>query len=100
MRWLEKPGTSLAACFRSHLPTHCPIQRFHFDPATFLLRQHDYTAEVFGAWAKAANQVLAHATWQGLPYPSKRRVTPRRRDGKARRFPVLVWIEVHEWRLV
>jgi hypothetical protein len=100
VRWLEKRGTTLAACFRSHLPTHCPLQFFHFDPATFLLKQHDYTAEVFGPWAKSAHVVLAHDSWQGVPYPCKRRVTPRHHSGRPWRWPVLVWIEVHDWRLV
>ena len=100
MPWREESWRTLEAFFPPHLPTHCEVQRFHFDHQTHLLRQHDYTAEVFGSWAKAAHRVLAHETWQGIPYPSKRRVTPRLRNGRPRRWPVLVWIEVHEWRLV
>jgi hypothetical protein len=99
VRWVEQPDTALAACFRSHLPTFCPIQVFHFDPSTGLLRQHDFTAEVFGPWAKAAGVVLAHDCSDGVPHPAQRRVMPCGRDGQPRRWPVLAWCQVHEWRL-
>ena len=98
--WTEASESTLEARFPPHLPTHSELQRFHFDPATGLLRQHDYTAEVFGGWAKAAHVVTEHGSWEGIPFPSKRRITPRRPDGRPRRGPVLVWIEVHSWRLL
>ena len=69
-------------------------------PRTGLLRQHDYTAEVFGGWAKAANVVLEHGERDGVLFASKRRVTPRRGDGRPRRWPLLVAIDVHDWQLV
>jgi hypothetical protein len=97
--WHEVQSGTLEAVFPRHLPTHCERQRFHIDMATGLLRQHDYTAEVFGNWAKAAHVVLEHETSGGVPFPSRRRVTPRRGDGTPRRLPVLVWIEVRGWRL-
>lgn len=100
IEWTEVSPTLLEGRFPPHLPTHCEVQPFHFDPATRLLRQHDYTAEVFGTWAKAAHVVLEHRTWQGIPFAARRRVTPRRPDGQPRQAPTLVWIEVHEWRLV
>jgi hypothetical protein len=90
----------MEATFGPGIPSHSAVQRFHFDPETGLLRQHDYTAEVFGGWAKAANVVLAHGEWDGVPYPSRRWVTPRKPDGKPRRFPLLVGIEISDWRLV
>lgn len=100
VRWVEQEETTLAACFRSHLPTFSPIQVFHFDPATALLRQHDYTAEVFGPWAKAASVVLAHqCSSDGVPHPAQRRVMPCGSNGHPRRWPVLAWCHVHEWRL-
>jgi hypothetical protein len=99
IQWTQLSETTLEARFPPHLPTHCEIQHFRFDPTIHLLKQHDYTAEVFGGWAKAANCVLEHHSWKGIPYPSKRRVILQRSDGRPRRWPVLVWIEVHEWRL-
>lgn len=43
---------------------------------------------------------LAHEQWDGLPYPSHRRVTPRLPGAYPLPGPVLVEILVHEWRLV
>ena len=98
--WTQLSDTTLEARFAPELPTHSPVQQFHFHADTALLRQHYYTAEVFGAWAKAANVVLEHGAWHGIPYPSRRRVTPRRPDGTPRPFPLLVGILVKDWRLV
>ena len=98
--WSELGPDVLEARFPPSIPTHNDVQRFHVDPETGLLRQHDYTAEVFGSWAKAANVVLAHGDANGVPYPSRRRVTPRAPDGSPRPFPVLVWIEIESWELV
>jgi hypothetical protein len=98
--WTEPAPGVLDARFPPHLPTHCAEQRFHFDAATGLLAQHDYTAEVFGEWAKAAHVVLEHGTWEGIPFPAKRRVTPRLPDGQPAADPVLIWIDVREWRLL
>ena len=47
--WTQIFDNTLEGRFPSHLPTHCEVQRFHFDPASRLLRQHDYTAEAFGS---------------------------------------------------
>jgi hypothetical protein len=80
---------ALKARFSFHLPTHSAIQHFHFDPTTRLLRQHDYTANV----------VLEHNVWDGIPFPSKRRVTPRAPDGTPRSRPVLIWIDINDWTI-
>ena len=98
--WTELSEHSLEARFPPGLPSHCEVQRFYFDAATGLLRRHDYTAEAFGGWARGAHIVQAHGDWEGLPFPSKRRVTPRGPGGRPLPVPVLVWIEVHDWRLV
>ena len=58
------------------------VQEFHFELDTGLLRQHDYTADVFGSWAKAAHVVLAQGEAE-VPFTADRRVTPRRRDGSS-----------------
>jgi len=42
------------AIFPDNMPTHCKEQIFYFDSDNLLFR-HDYTAEVFGTWAKAAH---------------------------------------------
>lgn len=97
--WAQISEHTLRAHFSPDLPTHCPVQEFHFD-ARGLLRQHDYTAEVFGGWASAGHVVLEHATnGAGVRYTSRRRVTPRRKDGSAAAFPLLVAIQVHAYEV-
>ena len=97
--WTAVSSWVLDAIFPPGLPTHSRSQRFHFEPSTGLLKQHDYTAEVFGNWAKAAHVILEHRTWNGIPFAAKRRVTLRRSDGIPLPWPVLVWIEVHDWSI-
>jgi hypothetical protein len=54
----------------------------------------DYTAEVFGQWAKAAHYCWDHKNFSGLIVPTRRRVFPRTSDAHPRTFPTLVWIEL------
>ncbi|OGK87766.1 MAG: hypothetical protein A2050_17205 [Candidatus Rokubacteria bacterium GWA2_73_35] len=88
----------LHVTFPPDVPTHSREQVLHFDAAG-LLRRHDYTAEVFGGWAHAAHYATGHRAFAGLVVPTRRRVYPRRRDGRARPFPTLVWIDVDDVRL-
>jgi hypothetical protein len=97
--WTEESDGVLDARFPAHLPTHSERQRFRFDTTTGLLVQHDYVAEVLGGWAKASMAVLEHRLWNGIPYVSRRRGTPTGPRGQPRKGPVMVEIEVHEWRL-
>jgi hypothetical protein len=73
---------------------HCPRQVYYFD-SRGLLRRNDYTAEVFGGWAKSAHVCEGHRTFDGLVFPTKRRVYPRRRSNRRRAFPTLVEIDIH-----
>lgn len=99
--WRAVGADRLAATFAPGVPSHCREQTFRIDPATGLLLQHDYTAEVFGGWARAAHMVLAHSVnAAGLTYTSARRVYPRRADGAPRPFPLLVGIDVHEYEAI
>lgn len=97
IRWEENGPHRLVATFPDHLPTHSRRQEFLFDPETGLLRQHNYTADVMGGWARAANRVLEHGTWSGIPYPSHRVVTPRKKDGSPAGGPVLIDLIIHDW---
>ena len=99
IEWTELAPGRLRAVFPPSLPTHCTEQHFTFDLKTGLLLQHDYTAEVMGSWAKATHVVLEHGSWNSIPYPSKRQVTPRRKDGTASQAPILIAIDIHEWSL-
>jgi len=99
IRWSESAAGVLYATFPREIPTHSRRQRFIFNTQTGLLRQHDYTAQVFGSWARAANIVQEHTTGtQSIPYASRRRVTPRA-FGRPLPGPALVWIHVHDWRI-
>jgi hypothetical protein len=60
----------------------------------------DYTAEVFGAWAKAAHYCWNHKNFSGLIIPTRRRVFPRKSDGHPRNFPTLVWIELDDLTVI
>lgn len=97
--WCQLTPTTLEAEFPIGFPTHSRRQRFQFDPATHLLRQHDYTAQVMGSWARAANVVKSHAAWRGIRYASTRQVTPRLPNGRPAWGPVLVWIKVSQWQI-
>jgi hypothetical protein len=99
--WVESPGerwARLDATFPDGFPTHSREQSFYLD-GEGRLRRLDYTAEVFGRWAKAAHVCLAHEISDGIPVPVRRRVTPRRPDGRPRRLPVLVSLELDSVRL-
>jgi len=97
--WRELAEGTLEARFPPQIPTHGAVQRFRFDPATGLLRQHDYTAEIIGGWAQAARVVLEHGESGGVPYPRRMRMTPRRADGTPRGGPTLVAVEAHRFEL-
>ncbi len=81
--------------FPADVPTHSPEQDFYFDES-FRLRRLDYTAEVFGSWAKAAHYCHDHREFSGLVMPTRRRVVPRRRNNKPAPGPTLVSIAIDE----
>lgn len=99
--WVEAPEERwerLCVTFPEGFPTHSREQSFYLD-GEGRLRRLDYTAEVFGRWAKATHVCLAHETYDGVPVPVRRRVTPRRRDGRPLRLPVMVSLELDSVRL-
>jgi hypothetical protein len=85
----------LAVSFPEGVQTHSREQVFYLDAAG-LIRRHDYTAEPFGGWAKAAHYCFDHRSFDGLLLPTRRLVYPRRADNRPRRHPRLVWIEISE----
>jgi hypothetical protein len=82
----------LLANFEDDFPTHSKAQTFHIDESGMLTR-HDYTADVIGSWAKAANFCLASEQVDGLRFYTRRRVYPTLGGGVVLPFPTLVWIE-------
>jgi hypothetical protein len=89
----------LKVLFPDDIPTHSREQHFYFGEDG-LLRRLDYTAEVFGNWAKAAHYCHDHRPFDGLLVPTRRKVFPRRRDNRARPRPTIVWIEVDAVKLL
>jgi hypothetical protein len=85
----------LLATFPSGLLTHSPEQTFYFD-AEGLLKRHDYTALVFGNFAKAAHYSWDHKEVNGIPFPTRRRVFPRKKDGSPQRRVTLVSIDIED----
>ena len=67
--------------------------------AAGLLLRHDYTADVIGGWATAANRCLASAVVDGLRFYTRRLVTPRFGDHVVLPGPTLVWIELDDIRV-
>ncbi len=63
----------LEVAYPLRFPTHAPTQVFYFDDAARLVRL-DYTAEVFGAWARGAHLCSDHRDLGGLRLPTHRRV--------------------------
>ena len=99
--WSEVSDDTLEARFPPQIPTHNEIQRFHLDLETGRLRQHDYTAEPFGGFAKAAHMIAEHRDFDGVTAPSKRRVKARDPiSGGPLPGILLIWADVHEYRLV
>ena len=95
--WQEGGDTwrKLHVRFPSGIHTHSRDQVLYADQRG-RIRRHDYTAEPFGAWARAAHYSTGHQDFNGLVVPTRRRVHPRRADGSPRPHPTLVWINVED----
>ena len=100
IEWREIGENLLEAHFPSGLPTHCKVQRFHFDRETGLLSRHDCTLEAVGAWAHVSQIVSDYRERDGIPYFGLRTVYFRRPDGSIRRWPRLITGRVIDWKLV
>jgi hypothetical protein len=99
--WRENGETwrGLRVRFPDSVTAHSREQHYYFGNDG-LLRRNDYTAEVFGGWAKATHYCWEHDSFSGLVVPTHRRAMPRRRNGKPRRQVVLVKLEISDVRLV
>jgi len=84
---------SLRVRFPTGFPTHSAEQVFYIDDKGWI-RRHDYTAEVIGSFARAAHYSGQHREFDGLVFPTRRRVYPRRGDNNSRPFPTLIWIDI------
>ena len=88
----EEEGRRLRVRFPDGFPAHCREQVFYLDEQHRLVR-NDYTAEVFGPWAKAKHLSGEHRRFDGLLVPTRRRVYMR-----GTRFPVIISLDVRSVR--
>lgn len=84
----ELPGRRLAVNFPEGFPAHSREQVFYLDEEHRLIR-NDYTAEVFGPWAKAKHLSAEHKCFDGLLVPTRRRVYMR-----GTRFPAIISLDI------
>jgi hypothetical protein len=93
----------LESRFPPELPTHNKVQQFYFDPATGLLEEYDYVAEVYGGWAKAAHMIEGHTVNEdGITYANTRRVKPRKPPAKGRGAlsgPIMMFADIRDYKL-
>jgi hypothetical protein len=74
--WQEKNGQiwdKLAVTFPKNIPTHCKKQVFYFNKEGLLCRL-DYTAEIFGSFARGAHYCWEYKEFDGLIVPTRRKV--------------------------
>jgi hypothetical protein len=87
--------SGLRVRFPEGVPAHSREQVYYIDEQG-LIRRNDYTAEVFGPWAKAAHYCWDHRDFSGLVVPTRRRAMPRRRNGKPVRPINIVSIAIED----
>lgn len=82
--WREADGTvwrGLRVRYPLGFPAHCREQTLYF-AADGVLRRLDYTAEVFSPLARGAHYCEQHKTYDGLVFPTYRRVFVRGPGGR------------------
>jgi hypothetical protein len=100
IKWTELSDGLLQADFGTDLPVHSRIQRFWFDRKTGLLKRNDYTPVAASRDTKAAHIIFEHGVFNGIPYPSKRRVKMSLGQyGWVLPFPDFITIDVERWQL-
>lgn len=95
--WQERGETwrRLEVSFPSGFHTHCRNQTFYVD-ADGLIRRHDFVAHAVGKWAKAALYCDQHRQFDGLLFPTRRRVLPRGPGRRVLRRPTLLDLNFDE----
>ncbi len=83
----------LDVTFPDSVHTHCREQAFYFD-SRGLLRRHDYHPDVVSSLANAAHLCDEHREFDGLVFPTRRRVVPKGIRGRPLRGPTIVSLEL------
>lgn len=82
--FMQRDGTVLSTLnvrYPRSIPTHCNQQVFYFDQKG-LLRRQDYTADVISPLAIGSHLCEKHKTFDGLVFPTHRKVFPRLWNGQ------------------
>lgn len=82
----------LHVTFPATIATHSPEQVFYFGDDG-LLRRLDYTVEV-NANAQIAHYTQGYKTFDGLAFPTRRRVYRRNPDGTPDRSPAVITLDI------
>jgi hypothetical protein len=85
---VKEDGRLLRVTFPPEIPTHSAEQVFHVDERGLITRL-DYTADVIGGWARAKHRCDAYREFDGVMFPTRRRVTP-----VGLPFPLLVRLDL------
>lgn len=95
--WRESGQTwrRLHATFPAHIETHCWRQTFYVD-RDGLIRRHDFVAEPVGGWAAASLYCDQHREFDGLIFPTRRRVLPRGPGRRVLPRPTLLALDFDE----
>jgi len=94
-KWRERDAIwrRLEVTFPPELHTHSTEQCFYIDERG-LIRRQDYTAEPIASFARAAHYTDQHREFDGLVFPTRRRVLPRGPGGRALSRPTLVALDI------
>jgi hypothetical protein len=79
--------------FPEAMHTHCPEQSFYFDERG-LLRRHDYSPDVISTHASATHLCEGHREFDGLVFPTERRVVPKAPGGRVLPGPTIVSLKL------
>lgn len=96
--WSEAGETwrRLRVTFPASIATHSTEQTLYVD-ADGLIRRHDYEVEIQGNNA-AARYLLEPVTVEGMTLASKFRVYPRAPDNTPLPEPLIVGVDISDWR--
>jgi hypothetical protein len=97
--WREGGETweGIRVTFPPDIPAHSQQQSYWFGPDG-LIRRNDYTAEVFGPWAKAAHYCWDYRDFGGFMVPTRRAAMPRGPGRRPMRAITLVSIAIDDIR--
>jgi len=88
----------LRVSFPKGFATHCQQQDFYFGSEDFLLRRHDYIADVLGGLA-TTQYVSDYVEVRGIKFPTKRRIYVRAADLNPIRDLLLVSLDLSNFIL-